>query len=115
MVYKYHMCRGIWPPNFSMQPLSGSTLDQVLSLIQSGHNAHEISSATGYHTSTITQIWSKHCPDIPEPTGGHPCKLSPTDVCHAICLINSGRADNASQVTCTLQTITNKSLSCETV
>src|SRR5260221_4311275 len=74
MVYKYHMCRGIWPPNFSMQPLSGSTLDQVLSLIQSGHNAHEISSATGYHTSTITQIWSKHCPDIPKPTGGHPCK-----------------------------------------
>ena len=52
------MCRGIWPPNFSMQPLSGSALDQVLSLIQSGHNAHEISSATGYHTSTITWIWS---------------------------------------------------------
>ena len=112
MVYKYHMCRGIWPPNFSMWPLSGSALDQVLSLIQSGHNAHEISSATGYHTSTITQIWSKHCPDIPEPTGGHPCKLSPTDV-H--CLINSGKADNAPQVTHTLQTITNKSLSCETI
>src|SRR5260221_504460 len=105
MVYKYHMCRGIWPPNFSMRPLSGSTLDQVLSLIQSGHNAHEISSATGYHTSTITWIWSKHCPDIPKPT----------DVCHAIHLINSGKADNAAQVTCTLQTITNKSLSCETV
>jgi len=61
------------------------------------------------------QIWSKHCPDIPKPTGGRPCKLSPTDVCHAICLINSGKADNAAQVTHTLQTITNKSLSCETV
>ena len=103
------------PPKFSMHPLSGSELEQVLSLIKSGHNAHGISSPTGYHTSNITWIWSKHCPDIPKPTGGHPHKLSPTDLHHAIHLITSGKADNAAQVTQTLQKITNKSLSPETV
>src|SRR5258706_15602075 len=81
----------------------------------SGHNAHQISAATGHHTSTITQLWSKHCPDAPKPHGGHPTKLSDTDICHACHLISSGKADNSTQVTKLLQNITNKSLSAETV
>src|SRR5258708_25886841 len=98
-----------------MQSLASSKVEQVLSLIDSGHNAHQISAATGHHTSTITRLWSKHCPDAPKPYGGCPTKLSDTDIHHACCLISSGKADNSTQVTKLLQNITNKSLSAETV
>src|SRR5260370_26626325 len=98
-----------------MRSLASSKVEQVLSLIHSGHNAHQISAATGHHTYTITWIWSKHCPDVPKPHGGHPTKLSDTDIHHACCLINSGKAENSTQVTKLLQTITNKTLSPETV
>src|SRR6266478_1792263 len=98
-----------------MWSLASSKVEQVLSLIDSGHNAHQISAATGHHTSTITWLWSKHCPDVHKPHGGRPTKLSDTDICHACCLISSGKADNSTQVTKLLQNITNKSLSAETV
>ncbi len=34
---------------------------------------------------------------------------------HAICLINSGKVENATHIARSLQSITNKSLSCETI
>src|SRR6266436_2779059 len=95
-----------------MHALSTAELEKVLN---SGHSAHQISSLTGHHTSTITHIWSKHCPHVPKSSGGHPSKLSPTDMCHAICLINSGKAENATHVARSLQSITNQSLSHETI
>src|SRR5258708_23859256 len=98
-----------------MQSLASSKVEQVLSLIDSGHKDHQISAATGHHTSTITRLWSKHHPDAPKPHGGCPTKLSDTDICHACHLISSGKADNSTQVTKLLQNITNKSLSAETV
>src|SRR5258706_4560265 len=87
-----------------MWSLASSKVEQVLSLIDSGH-----------HASTITWLWSKHCPAVPKPCGGCPTKLSDTDICHACCLISSGKADNSTQVTKLLQNITNKSLSAEPV
>ena len=97
-----------------MHALSTAELEKVLVLINSGHSAHQISSLTGHHTSTITHIWSKHCPHVPK-SGGHPSKLSPTDMHHVICLINSGKAENATHVARSLQSITNQSLSHETI
>src|SRR5258708_39461860 len=38
-----------------------------------------------------------------------------TDICHACCLISSGKADNSTQVTKLLQNITNNNLSADTV
>ena len=98
-----------------MHALSTAELEKVLVLINSGHSAHQISSLTGHHTSTITCIWSKHCPHVPKSSGGHPSKLSPTDMHHAIHLINSGKAENATHVARSLQSITNQSLSHETI
>jgi len=51
----------------------------------------------------------------PKPCGGHPSKLSDTDIHHAMHLINLGKADNAAQVTQILQNITNTTLSTEAV
>ncbi len=98
-----------------MHALSTAELEKVLVLINSGHSAHQISSLTGHHTSTITCIWSKHCPHVPKSSGGCPSKLSPTDMHHAIHLINSGKAENATHVARSLQSITNQSLSHETI
>src|SRR5258706_15272306 len=75
-----------------MWSLASSKVEQVLSLIDSGHNA-----------STITWLWSKHCPAVPKPHGGCPTKLSDTDIHHACHLISSGKADNSTQVTKLLQ------------
>src|SRR5258708_38532174 len=98
-----------------MGSLASSKVEQVLSLIDSGHNAHQISAATGPHASIITRLWSKHCPAVPKPHGGCPTNLCDTDICHACHLISSGKADNSTQVPKLLQNIANKSLSAETV
>src|ERR1700676_5566167 len=98
-----------------MRALSNAQLDNILHLIDSKHSAHQISSITGHHTSTITHVWSKYRPHVSKSSGGHPSKLSPSDVCHAIHLINTGKATTATQVAHSLQSITNQSLSNETV
>ena len=114
-MYKYEQYEGLHAPKSTMHSLSTAELENDIVLINSGHSAHHISSLTGHHTSTITRIWSKHCPHVPKSSGGHPSKLSSTDICHAICLINSGKAENATHIAQTLQSITNQSLSCETI
>jgi Transposase len=98
-----------------MKHLSTNELNNVLSLIDGRNSAHHIAKITGLHTSTVTHHWTLHCPNVPKPSGGRPLKLSPTDVCHAVCLINTGKADNAAQVAQSLQTITNDSVTHQTV
>src|SRR5258708_19281302 len=98
-----------------MGSLASSKVEQVLSLIDSGHNAHQISAATGHHASTITWLWSKHCPAVPKPHGGCPTKLSDTDIHHACHLISSGKADNSTHVNKLLQIIPTKHLSATAV
>ncbi len=102
-MYKYEQYEGLHAPKSTMHSLSTAELENVIVLINSGHSAHHISSLTGHHTSTITRIWSKHCPHVPKSSGGHPSKLSSTDICHAICLITSGKAENATHIAQTLQ------------
>ena len=98
-----------------MHALSALELEKIIHLIDSGHSNHHIASVTGHSTATIHCIWSTHCPDTPKSSGGRPSKLSPADICHAVRLINSGKADNATQVTHSLQSITDQPLSHETI
>jgi transposase len=98
----------------NMQPLSPSQRSHILSLLIEGHSAHQISSSTGVSYTSITRLRSKHLPDLPKPTGGHPSKLSPSNMRFAQRLISSGKADNAVQVTKALQSITNQPLSSQT-
>ena len=100
-------------PPITMCALSASQLEKVLHLIDSDHSNYQISSLTGHSTATISCLWSKHHPHIPKSSGGRPSKLSQTNIRHAVCLINSGKADNATQITHSLQSITNQSLSRE--
>jgi hypothetical protein len=64
--------------------------------------------------STINRLHDKHCSNLPKPSGSRAQLLSSSDIWHANRLISSGRADNAVQVTCILQDITNHPLSVQT-
>ena len=65
--------------------------------------------------STISRLCSKERSELQKATGGHPLKLSSTNVQHAIHLISSGKAENAVQVTKALKNIVNQPLSTSTV
>src|SRR5258707_9074525 len=86
-----------------MRTLSAELTNHILSLLELGYSAHNISSSTGVHHTTIIRLHSKHFPDLHKSSGGHPHKLSPTDIHHATHLIGSGKAENAVQLAKTLQ------------
>jgi len=74
-----------------MRTLSAELTNHILSLLELGYSAHNISSSTGVHHTTIIRLCSKHFPDLHKSSGGRPHKLSPTDIHHATRLINSGK------------------------
>jgi len=98
-----------------MRTLSAAHTKHILSLLDSGHSAHQISSSTGIHISTISRLRSKHRSSLQKSLGGHPPKLSPANTRHAIHLITSRKAENAVQITKTLKDIINQPLSAKTV
>ena len=84
-------------------------------MLDAGQSALSIASATGLHVSTISRLHSKECSELQKAAGGHPSKLSSADMCHAICLISSGKVENAVQVTKALTNVVNQPLSATTV
>jgi transposase len=98
----------------NMHPVSGAQLNHILSLLDSGHSAHDISPLTGLHHTTISRLQRKHCPYQQKVSAGHPSKLSESDTHYAQHLITSRKAENASQITQILQEITNHSLTSQT-
>ena len=97
-----------------MHPVSGAQLNHILSLLDSGHSAHDISPLTGLHHTTISRMQRKHHPYLQKVIGGHPTKLSEADTHYAQHLITSRKAENASQITQILQEITNQPLTSQT-
>ena len=84
-------------------------------MLDAGQSAHSIASATGLHVSTIYRLCSKEHSELQKAAGGHPFKLSSTNMYHAICLISSGKAENAVQVTRVFTNVVNQPLSATTV
>ena len=80
-------------------------------MLNVGHSTHHIGSITGVHASTISRLHSKEHSELYKSSEGCPTKLSLTNICHAIYLITIRKAENAVQVTKSLRTITNQSLS----
>ena len=98
-----------------MRTLSLTQKNHILSMLDASHSAHSIGSITGVHTSTIFRLHSKKCSKLHKSSGGHSTKLSSANICHAVHLITTRKAENAVQVTKTLKNITNQSLSPTTV
>ncbi|KIJ18249.1 hypothetical protein PAXINDRAFT_40010, partial [Paxillus involutus ATCC 200175] len=98
-----------------MWSFSSTQKNNILTMLDSGHTAHAIASTTGLNVSTISRLCAKERSDLQKSTGGRPSKLSPTNVCHAIHLISTCRAENAVQVTKALTNIINQPLHPNTV
>ena len=98
-----------------MKSLTPALQHHILSLLDSGLSGHQISSQTGFSNATISRLYSKHCPSLQKSSGGQPTKLSETNICNAIYLIGSGRAENAVQVTNALRDVVNQPLFTQTI
>jgi hypothetical protein len=80
-------------------------------MLNAGHSAHSIASITDVHTPTIFRLCSKECFELYKSSNSHPTKLSPANIQRAVYHITYKKAENAVQVTKSLQNITNQSLS----
>ena len=98
-----------------MKSLSTDQINQVIAFLELGQTTCQISASTGFSNSTISRIHTEHCPNLPKATGGHPSIISPTDMQHAIQLLGTGKAENAVQITKTLQDVKNHSISPQTI
>jgi len=65
--------------------------------------------------ATIDRVRAKSRPNIQKSQGGRPTKLKSTDKRRLVCMITSGKADSATQVTRELRDISNVEVSAETV
>src|SRR3979490_1547044 len=90
--YKYFNIEQIDHNNLvqqTMKSLSPVHVDCILSQLDAGHSTSHIQLSTGVGHATICRLCSKHCPDLPKAVGGHPSKLSPANIRHAVHLISS--------------------------
>ena len=98
-----------------MKSLSTDQVNQVITFLELGQTTHPISASTGFSNSIISCIHTKHCPNLPKATGGHPSIISPTDMQHATQPFGTGKAENAVQITKTLQDVKNHFISPQTI
>ena len=66
-----------------MHSLSAAKHDHIITLLQSGAHTSDIHRQTGASAGSISNICAKHCPELPNSSGGHPHKLTPADVTYA--------------------------------
>jgi len=98
-----------------MQPISEAKHNDIIAGLISGASVFQIVKSTGVGQCTVTKICSQYCAHLPKSAGGHPGKLTATNMRHALHLISSGKVENAVQITRSLKDITNTSITPQTV
>ena len=98
-----------------MKSLSTSQRNYILSLLDSGLHIRDSHARTGHGIGTISRLRSKCRSSLQKSLGGRPSKLSPANTRHAIHLIQTGKAENAAQITNPLADIINQPLSTKTI
>ena len=93
-----------------MKSISPARVNHILSLLDSGQDGFAAARSAGVSPSTISRIHKKHHTSLQKSLGGHPAMLSPANIHHAQCLIYSGMAKNAGQLTKPLDNIINQPL-----
>ena len=99
----------------TMKPLAVNKLNIVISRLHSSQTTCQIPSSTGVSIGTISKIHSEHCSNLLKFSSSCPIKLSPANICHAVNLITSGKAETPVQVSKALQPITNQPVTPQTV
>lgn len=98
-----------------MKSISSAQLDNILSLLTSGHSVRDIQSLTGVSKSKVSNIAKEMLPNKENLRGGRPSKLSVTDKRAITMQIQSGKAENAVEVCKNLNTILSNPVSVQTV
>ena len=98
-----------------MKATSTAKVKFILSLLDSGKDGCAAAASAHVSPSTVTRLRKKHCSSLSKSVGGRPSKLSTANIHHAMYLIQTGKAENAAQVTKPLQDIINQPLSTKTV
>ena len=99
----------------TMKALSPAQCNHILSLLDSGHSGHEISTQTRVSNATMSRLHSRYHSLPKKPSGGCHPELSGQDMHNALQLIGTGGAENAVQMAKTLQNVSSQSLSAHTV
>ena len=63
-----------------MQPFSNTTISTILTPLASGHFYSSIKAQTRVSAGTVTKIHQQHCPETVVSLGGHPRKLTTTNI-----------------------------------
>lgn len=102
-------------PLLAMHKLTTAQRNRILALLDRGDSAYKIKTLTGFSVASVSHIRSQYRPDLPVSTGGRPRKLSTANISYAVRLITSHKAENATQVTRSLQEFVEGSVSTKTV
>lgn len=98
-----------------MKAINPATLDKIVSLLSSGLSTRAVASETGVSKSKVALINKEMGPDKENLPAGRPSKLSPTDKRAISLQINTGKAENAVQITQDINTILPQPVCVQTV
>src|SRR5258708_14134013 len=98
-----------------MKSISQQTQNNILTLLDQGKSCRKIALEIGVYYSTVSRLRSQHHSTIPKALGGRPSEPNFTTICHAICIISTGRADTAAQVEKSLQETFPEPVSSQTI
>ena len=98
-----------------MHPISSANKENIISLASNGHSLRSIASKTGVGKSTVSRVLQDILPNHSKPSSGHPSKLSPTSQHAIIRQIDTGKAENAVEVTKHINSIIPQTVSTSTV
>ena len=87
----------------------------IVELLDLKFSNHKIAQITGVSVGSVTNICNLYHPNLPKSSGGRPRKLLPSNIHYAVQLITSQKADNAAQVTKSLQNVVSTSISSRTI
>src|SRR6266481_644453 len=98
-----------------MKSLSPAQINHILSLLDKGKSAAQISQLTGRGLATISRLHSKHHSSLSKSAGGCPSKLSSSNIHYTIQKITSQKIEHATEAAEILQDMNGESISAKTV
>src|SRR6201999_3392311 len=102
-------------PNNIMHSCSKAQVNHIIALLNSGATGAKIASTTGLSPATISRIRKKHCPDLEKSSGGRPAKVTAANINYTKRAMRMGKIENATQAARILKTITNQSITPQTI
>jgi len=98
-----------------MQPLSNTIISAIPTLLVSRHLYSIIQAQTSVSAGSITKIHQQHCPKVAVSLGGHPRKLTTTNITFAKCGSYTRKIKTTVHAAKVLSTVNNQHITPQTV